>query len=107
CACGDLSLNQPEFRDRFPECGAFLGVADHMSQRVTGSAHARDSELEAADVQNVKGDVMPFACLAQQIRRRDRATIQNYSASRRTANPKLVLFGSNLQSRRCPLNKER
>src|SRR5467141_4103473 len=96
---GQLLAHQTEVGDDFAEGLALLGIGDGVFQRDTASAHAHGTELEAADVEDVEGDHMPFADFAQQIFDRNFAVVEDDGTGGRSANAHLVLFTTDRESR--------
>src|SRR5208282_521687 len=102
----DFLSHQPEIADRLAERFALLGVRNGAFDRNPRSTHAHRAKFETSHVQNVEGDDVPLADLAQQILHRDLAVIQNNGTGGRSANAHLVLFGADGKPRKCLFHEE-
>ena len=65
-AFGNFLLNETELRNGLSEGLPFSCILNAMLQRRTCSAHCPGSQFEAADIQNIKSDVVTFADFAQE-----------------------------------------
>src|SRR5262245_12446572 len=91
---GQLVFDRAEIGYRLPELASLGGVFRGQLQRVFAAADAARAEFEAAEVENVERDQVPFADLAQEPVFRDFAVLQQQRRSRGAALAQLVLFGS-------------
>src|SRR5689334_8634347 len=70
------------------------------------SAYCTRGELCAAEIQDIKGDVMTFADLPDEVVDRDLRVVQDQRPRRRPAQPHLVFFGSGRDTRVILLDDE-
>jgi len=103
---GDLLLDEAELGDAFAEGLAVAGVGDRVRERVLGAAETGRAELEAANVENVEGDVVAFARLAQQVGHGHPAIGENERAGGGAANAELVLLRPDGQARSVALDEK-
>ena len=104
---GELLLDQAEGGDRLAEGLTLLGVADGVTQRGARRAHTGGAQLEAANVENVEGDVVALADFAQQILNRHLAVGEHQRAGGGAANTQLVLFRADGEPGSSLLDQER
>src|SRR6185437_6111247 len=100
-------LDQSKLGDALAKSLALLRVGDRRLQRVARAAHAGRSQFETADIQDVEGDDVSLADLAEQVFHRHLAIVENQRASRRSANTQLVLLGADGKTGKIPLNDKR
>ena len=73
-------FDRAEVADRLSKLGALVGVLHGIRDDVLGAAHCGRAELEAADVENIERDLVPFAGFAQQIFNGHTGVFQDQSA---------------------------
>ena len=88
----ELVLDQAERRDGFPELLALAGVFDGGAQHVLGRAHGAGAEREAAEVENVEGDIGAFADLAEHVLDGHRRVLEDKAAGGGGLDAKLELL---------------
>ncbi len=97
---GDLLLDQAEGGDGAAELLSLLGIGDDLGHGRFHRSQAPGAELEAADIENVKGNAMASSHLPQDIFHRHRHIVQDQWTGGGTDDPHLVLFLSDRQARR-------
>ena len=103
----DLLADQAEVGDGLAESLALLGVGDGMLQRGARAADAARAQLEAADVENVEGDDVAFADVAENVLHRHLAVVQDERRSGRAANAHLLFFVADGEAGEILLDQER
>ena len=88
----DLVADQAEVGDRSPEGGAAAGVLHRLGDDQLGPAGDARPELEAADVEDVEGDLVPLADLAQQVLPGDGGIGQDERPGGRALDAQLLLL---------------
>ena len=101
-----LLADQAEVGDALAEGLALLGVGDGMLQRSARAADAACAQLEAADVQNVEGDDVSFADLAEHVLHRHLAVVQDERRGGRAADAHLLFFGADGEAGEVLLDQE-
>ncbi len=89
---GELLLDEAELADGFAEGFALFGVANAVVEGGAGSSDGGVAELVAADVEDVEGDVVAFADLAEEVGGGDLAVGKDERAGGAAADAELVLF---------------
>ena len=101
-----FSRTKPKSPIGFAESFSLLGIANRIFERNAAATDAHRAQLEAADVEDVEGDHLAFADLAQQIFRGNFAVVQNDGAGGGAADAHLVFFGSDGKSREGSLDEK-
>ena len=105
-AVGELLLHQAELADGFAKGLAVDGVADGLIERHLGGSQRGRAQFVAADVEDVEGDVMALADLAQQVGRGNHAVGEDEWAGGRAANAQLVLLLADGEAGRAAFDEE-
>src|SRR5206468_5592170 len=87
-----LVLHEAEVGDGMAEGLAPLAVPDRRAQRALGPPDAARPELEAADVEDVEGDLVALADLAEEVLLRDDRVLEDEGAGRAALDPGLPLL---------------
>src|SRR5271165_4562120 len=98
--------DQSEVGDGLAEGLALFGVGDGMSQRRAPAADATRAQLEAAHVQNVEGDDVPLADVAQHVLHRHLAVVEDEWRGRGAANAHLLLLVADRETGEVLLHQE-
>jgi hypothetical protein len=75
-------LDKAELSDRLAESLALFCVVNGVDQRAARAAYAGCSQLEAPNVEDVEGDVVPLARFAEEILGGDTTVIEDEGAGR-------------------------
>ena len=102
----DLLADEIELGDRLAELLALARELDAQLEAVLGAAHRADPQLPAPDVEDVEGDLVPLADVAEHVLDRDRAVLEKQRAGRAAADPELVLLGPDGEPGRAALDEE-
>ena len=86
---------------------ALLGVSNRVRHRGTRAADATRTQLEAADVEDVKGDDVPLADVAEHVLHWHLAVVQDERGGRGAANAHLLFFGADGEAGKVFLDEER
>ena len=103
---GELLPDQAEVGDGLPEGLPLLGVGGRELDDVPDPGHAGDAQLEPADVQDVEGDAVPLADLAEQVSGGDHRVLEDERARRAAPDPHLVLLGTRGEPGRVAVDDE-
>ena len=103
---GQLGRDQREADDRTPEGLALAGVRQGLVQRPLHPAQGRRRQLEAADVEDVEGDLVALAGLAEQGVGGHDDAVEHHRAGGAALDAHLVLLGADGQPGRLALNQE-
>ena len=100
--------DETERPDRLAELLPLLRIASGRFERTLRRADRPEPELDATYVQDVEGNAVPLAeILAEQVGARDLDVLERQRASRRPADPELVLLGTDSETRRSAIDDER
>src|SRR5260370_7409212 len=99
---GQLFLDHAEIGESLAESFPLLGIADGVVERVARPTHHAGAQLEAPNVENVEGDDVAFADLAQQIFFGNMAIVEHDARARIPANPHLLFFLAGLEASDLP-----
>ena len=102
-----LLAHQAEFGDLLSELAALRGVRCSRAQRPLHAAHREGRQLEPAHVEDVEGDLVALADLAEQVFRRDPRVLEDQGRGRAAADAELVLFAAGGEPRRAALDDQR
>src|SRR4030095_8279096 len=89
---GQLALDQPELGDRAAELVPLPGVPDRLIERELRPADVPAPQLEPPEVENVEGDEVPLADLAEHVLDRDAAVFEHERGRRAPVEPELLLL---------------
>src|SRR5256714_2860777 len=94
----ELPFDSAETRNRFSELVSLVGVAHRLARHKLHAAAAHRAEFEATDVEDVEGDLVPLADLAEKVLNGRLHVIERERRRGRTLDAHLVLFGPVRQS---------
>jgi len=99
-------LDGAEVGDGFSEGFALLGVLNRFGEHGLRTADAGGAELEAPEVEDVEGDDVAAADLAQNVLHRDLDVVEEDGRGRASVDAHLALFGAGLDAVEGALDEE-
>ena len=97
----------PNDGDRLAELPPLGGVGDGFGECGAGAAGGAGAELQAPVVEDVEGDLVAAADLAEHVARRHACVLQDHRRRRRGVQPHLVLFLADRHAGEAALDDER
>src|SRR5207253_2132165 len=91
---GELLLDQAELDDRLAELAALFGVVDGVAERALDPGHVARAELDAAEVQHVKRDLVALADRPEYVFDRHLDVVEHERGRRVAVEPELDLVAA-------------
>src|SRR4029079_16703450 len=103
----ELMLDGLELRNRLAELLPFLRIRDRVEQRPLREAEHLRADANPSFVERFDGRLVPLADVAEHVRLRHAAVLENQLARAAGANPELVLLLADRESRETAFDDER